>query len=124
MGFLDNLMTDVATREELYRYSGEGKDLDIETFQKWLIYRGNDEFEIQVEEFRDVVYQMVGEEVDYFTFGPEGVVRFMFGVRELREEFADGFTKERMRVLEERRTRWDDPWKEKRKGKRKDGDVK
>jgi hypothetical protein len=109
MGFLDNLMTDVATREELYEYSGEGRDLDTETFQKWLIYRDNDEFEIPVEEFRDVVYGMVREGVDYFTLGPEGIVMFMFGVGGLREEFADRFTKERMR--------WKTEWKEKTKEK-------
>jgi hypothetical protein len=80
MGFLDNLMTDVATREELYKYCGEGRDLDLEMFQKWLIYRGNDEFEIPVEEFRGIVCEMVREEVDYFTLGPGGVLRFMFGV--------------------------------------------
>jgi hypothetical protein len=117
MGFLDNLMTDVATREELYKYSGEGRDLDIEMFQKWLIYRDNDEFEIPVEEFRDVVYGMVREGVDYFTLGPEGIVRFMFDVGGLREEFADRFTKERMRCFEERGMRWKTEWKEKTKEK-------
>ena len=122
MGFLDNLMTDGATREELYKYCGEGRDLDIEMFQKWLIYRDNDEFEIPVEEFRDVVYGMVREGVDYFTLGPEGIVRFMFDVGGLREEFADGFTKKRMGVFEERGKEWSEEWKEKRKMK--DGDVK
>jgi hypothetical protein len=117
MGFFDNLMTDSATREELYKYCGEGRDLDIETFRKWLIYRDNDEFEIPVEEFRDVVYGMVREGVDYFTLGPEGIVRFVFDVEELREEFADRFTKERMGVLEERGMRWGEEWEEKTKEK-------
>jgi len=108
MGFLDNLMSDPAVREELYKFSGEGRDLDIETFQEWLIYRVNDEFEIPIEEFRKVVYEMVREEVDYFTLGPDGIVRFVFEAEGLRGEFADGFTKEGMRVFEE---------------KRKDGDV-
>jgi hypothetical protein len=53
-------MTDVATREELYKYCGEGMDLDIETFQKSLIHRDNNEFKIPVEEFRDVVYGIGG----------------------------------------------------------------
>jgi hypothetical protein len=75
MGFLDNLMTDVATREESYKYCGEEMDLDIGKFQKWLIYRDNDEFEILVEEFTDVVSEMVREGVDYFTLRPDAVVR-------------------------------------------------
>jgi len=102
MGFLDNLMTDPSTLEELYKYSGEGRDLDMETFQQWLIYRGNYEFEIPVEEFRDVVYEIMREGVDYFALGPDGIVRFVFEVEGLREEFADGFTKKRMSVFERR----------------------
>jgi hypothetical protein len=72
MDLLDNLMTDPATREELYKYYEEGRDLDIKTFQKWLIYRGNEELEIPAEEFRDVVYEMVREGMGLFYVGAGG----------------------------------------------------
>ncbi|KAI9642393.1 hypothetical protein NHQ30_009197 [Ciborinia camelliae] len=105
METLDNLMSDQAVQEALYEYCGECRDLDMETFRKWLVHRfETEEFdgEDADEEFRDIIVETVREGGAYFTLGPKGIVRFIYPIEEIREEKADTFTKERMKMLEER----------------------
>ncbi|KAB8288102.1 hypothetical protein EYC80_010235 [Monilinia laxa] len=105
METLDNLMSDQEVQEALYEYSGECRDLDIETFRKWLLYRFDaEEFngENATEEFRDIIWETVREEGAYFTLGPKDIVRLIYPMGDIREEKADVFTKERMKMLEEK----------------------
>lgn len=70
METLDNLMSDQEVQEALYEYCGEGRDLDIETFRRWLVYRFDaEEFngENATEEFRDIIWETVREGGAYFT---------------------------------------------------------
>ncbi|KAG4027309.1 hypothetical protein MFRU_031g00570 [Monilinia fructicola] len=105
METLDNLMSDQEVQEALYEYCGEGRDLDIETFRRWLVYRFDaEEFngENATEEFRDIIWETVREGGAYFTLGPKDIVRFIYPVEDIREEKADEFTKERMKTLKKK----------------------
>lgn len=70
METLDNLMSDQAVQEALYEYCGECRDLDMETFRKWLVHRfETEEFDGDDagEEFRDVILETVRQGGAYFT---------------------------------------------------------
>ncbi|ESZ91772.1 hypothetical protein SBOR_7842 [Sclerotinia borealis F-4128] len=86
---LDNLMSDQAVQEAL----------------KWLVHR----FEAQefngedaVEDFRDIIWETVRRDGAYFTLGPKNIVRCIYPIMDIRDEKANAFTKERMKMLEER----------------------
>ncbi|KAF7867432.1 hypothetical protein EAF04_005515 [Stromatinia cepivora] len=105
METLDNLMSDQAVQEALYEYCGECRDLDMETFRKWLVYRFEaEEFdgEDADEDFWVVILETVRQGGIYFTLGPKNIVRFIYPIEDIREKKADEFTKERMKILEER----------------------
>ncbi|TGO46136.1 hypothetical protein BOTNAR_0611g00020 [Botryotinia narcissicola] len=98
-------MSDEAVQEALYDYCGGCRDLDIETFRLWLVHRFEmDEFdgEDADEKFRDLIWETVRQGGTYFTLGPKNIVRFIYPLKEIREEKADAFTKERMKAIQER----------------------
>ncbi|KAJ8059426.1 hypothetical protein OCU04_012370 [Sclerotinia nivalis] len=105
METLDNLMSDQSVQEALYEYCGECRDLDMETFRKWLVYQFEaEEFdgEDADEDFRDVILESVRQGGTYFTLGPTNIVRFIYPIEDIRDKRADAFTKERIKILEER----------------------
>ncbi|KAF7923676.1 uncharacterized protein EAE98_007494 [Botrytis deweyae] len=105
METLDNLMSDEAVQEALYEYCGECRDLDIETFKLWLVYRFEmEEFdgEDADKEFRDVIWESMRQGGTYFTLGPKNIIRFIYPLEEIREKKADTFTKERITAIQAR----------------------
>lgn len=65
---LDSLMGDAEFREKLYQHTLEMWDLDIEYFRIWLMSTdGDDMWDVDPQDFEDVVVQSVAQGSSYFT---------------------------------------------------------
>ncbi|KAH9213569.1 hypothetical protein DL95DRAFT_506071 [Leptodontidium sp. 2 PMI_412] len=96
---LDSLMGDAEFREKLYQHTLEMWDLDIEYFRIWLMSTdGDDMWDVDPQDFEDVVVQSVAQGSSYFTLGPKGIIRFCEpdDIEDIRAKYASKFALHRL----------------------------
>ncbi|KAF8856528.1 hypothetical protein BDZ45DRAFT_790328 [Acephala macrosclerotiorum] len=96
---LDTYLSDEKTQEGLYESYGECRDLEIEEFLRWLKFKDSTEWDIPLDEFQDAIEESYDIGSAYIAKAPEGIVRFIFDIDDIREKFSDKFTNDRMRDL-------------------------